>query len=141
MNPQLQSEFCASWNQVVLQAKKLSWSTMRSTDDVNSVISAIRILWKVRQLYIALHQGTDSAPTHFSASTRSGHLILCLSSSYPLCTHPPHHPISIVENGMGFRHRFTCDLVVSARDFDSEREKEGLVFPTSEGFCGRELDG
>ena len=96
-NPQLQNKFCALWNQLVLDSKKLSWGSIFDRSTMDSWISVMRILWKIRHLYIALHQGTDSAPTQFSASTSPYNAILLIPSSYPSCniaTHHTHHPIS-----------------------------------------------
>ena len=88
-NPELQMEFCALWNELVLDSKEGAFSDQRST--------AMPVLRKIRHLCIAPHQGTDSAPTQFSASTRSGHLVLRLASSYPSCNiKVAHHPISTV---------------------------------------------
>jgi Family of unknown function (DUF6535) len=100
-NPRLQSEFCALWNDLVLDLKKLSLRSIILISIVDSQFSAIGVLRKIRHLYIALHQGTDSAPTQFSASTRSYNPILFLPSSYPWCniathcTHT-HYPVSTV---------------------------------------------
>jgi len=87
-----------SWLRSIVDSRLRSIvdSWLRSVD---ARFSAIGVLRKIRHLYIALHQGTDSAPTQFSTSTRSGHLILRLSSSYPSCniaTHRTHHPVSTV---------------------------------------------
>jgi Family of unknown function (DUF6535) len=77
--PGLQHDFCASWNEIALEAR-----------NNNSYISS-RVLRPIRHLYIALHEGTDAAPTAFSASTDDHDLILFDSSSYPLCNIPSHH--------------------------------------------------
>ena len=45
----------------------------------------VEILKEIRHHYIALHQGTDAAPTAFSRSTDSFDRILCNPTSYPLC--------------------------------------------------------
>jgi hypothetical protein len=78
--PELQHDFCSLWNQVVLKAQKgeraMTWSILKQT----------------RDLYIALHQDTDSAPIQFSASTGDRDVILWKLSSYPLCNIPGHHP-------------------------------------------------
>ena len=81
-SPELQHEFCALWNQVVLKAQN-SDSEMASY-----------ILKQTRNVYIALHEGTDSAPILFSASTGDGDDILKQPSSYSLCNIPGHHPDS-----------------------------------------------
>ena len=49
------------------------------------------ILGPIRNMYLALHQGTDSAPTRFSTSTGDQDDILKEPSSYPVCNVPGHH--------------------------------------------------
>jgi len=72
-SPELQHEFCALWNQIVLKAQ----------NDAGSM--ALHILGPIRNAYIALHQGTNTAPTRFSASTSNRDVILREPSSYPVC--------------------------------------------------------
>ena len=84
----LQHDFCTLWNEIVQEAKKQGTN--------NSI--PVNILRQIRHLYIALHQGTDAAPTAFSPSTDSD-FILLKPSSYPLCniaSHRCHRPDSIV---------------------------------------------
>jgi hypothetical protein len=69
--PGLQHDFCTLWNKLVQEENE--WS------------NNIWILCQIRQLYISLHQGTDAAPTAFSASTDHRDPILLQRSSYPLC--------------------------------------------------------
>ena len=57
-SPELQHEFCALWNQMVNEAHP----------DRQGQIAG-DILRRIRKVYIILHQGTDSAPTRFSAAT------------------------------------------------------------------------
>ena len=71
---ELQHEFCTLWNQIVREAQ-----------GSNNRHTANYILRRIRHLFLALHQGTDSAPTHFSASTCNWNVILEVPSSYPLC--------------------------------------------------------
>ncbi|KAN0140489.1 hypothetical protein V8E53_001698 [Lactarius tabidus] len=52
------------------------------------------ILRQIRNVYLALHRGTDSAPTCFSSSTGDYDYILLLPTSYPVCRVPGHHPQS-----------------------------------------------
>ncbi|KAH9055570.1 hypothetical protein EDB87DRAFT_1688000 [Lactarius vividus] len=73
-SPELQHEFCALWNQIVLH--------VQNHDDM---FMASYILMQVRNVYTALHQDTDSAPTQFSDSTPSDDPILDQPSSYPVC--------------------------------------------------------
>ena len=69
--PGLQHDFCILWNKFVQEENE--WS------------DSVWILRQIRQLYISLHQGTDAAPTAFSASTDHRDPILLQRSSYPLC--------------------------------------------------------
>ncbi|KAF8495929.1 hypothetical protein F5888DRAFT_1615230 [Russula emetica] len=55
----------------------------------------LEVLRLTRFLYIGLHQGTDAAPTHFSASTPDFYHILSEPQSYPLCNIQDHRPDSI----------------------------------------------
>jgi hypothetical protein len=73
-SPELQHEFCALWNQIVLKAQKDNDRTM-----------AWYILRPIHHIYIALHHGTDSAPTHFSSSTHKWDKTFKVPSSYPMC--------------------------------------------------------
>jgi len=83
--PELQHDFCDLWNKVVL--------LVTSAEDERVQTISRFILINSRRIYIALHQGTDSAPTTFSMSTDDFDLILYTPSSYPLC------------NISGHRHR------------------------------------
>ena len=80
--PELQHQFCALWNQIV-----------RRVHNKQSTSIAFFNLGRIRNVYLALHQGTDSAPTEFSASTVDDHF-LYQPSSYPVCSEPGHHPDS-----------------------------------------------
>ena len=80
-SPELQHEFCALWNHIVLTAQNdhnqwMAWYT----------------LGPIRNIYLTLHQDTDSYPTHFSASTTNYDRVLLEPSSYPSCNVPDHHP-------------------------------------------------
>jgi hypothetical protein len=77
--PELQHNFCAMWNEVVQEAQS------GNTDD-----NPVWILKKLQDHYIALHRGTDAAPTAFSEDTRWGDDILEQPSSYPLCNLASH---------------------------------------------------
>ena len=78
--PELQHEFCALWNQIA-----------RKVQDDDSWSMAFYILGRIRNVYIALHQDTNSASTGFSASTTDYALIRMQPSSYSLCNVPGHH--------------------------------------------------
>ncbi|KAH9011965.1 hypothetical protein EDB83DRAFT_348331 [Lactarius deliciosus] len=73
-SPELQHDFCSLWNQVVHRAK----------NNDQGMVSLI--LAPIRKIYVYLHQGTDSAPTLFSASTPHWNNILDKPTSYPVCT-------------------------------------------------------
>jgi len=79
--PELQHDFCALWNKVVLEARD------ESVGD-----TLVDILRSIRHTYVALHLGTSAAPTAFSALISDSNPILQNPSSYPLCTIPGHHP-------------------------------------------------
>ena len=79
--PRLQHDLCSVWNEAVHEARNSDRS-----------IVFINILYLIRHLYIALHQGTDAAPTAFSASTDSFNFTLLEPSSFPLCDVASHHP-------------------------------------------------
>jgi hypothetical protein len=73
--PQLQHDFCSLWNEIVREA--------HNTRPYN-------ILKEIRHLYAALHEGTYSPPTAFSASTAHGDDGVWDPSSYPLCNVSSH---------------------------------------------------
>ena len=52
---------------------------------------ALNTVGSIRNVYIDLHQHTNSVPTRFSASTGDDDSILWEPSSYPVCTIPGHH--------------------------------------------------
>jgi hypothetical protein len=81
--PWLQHDFCALWNDIVQEAR--NQGSFRTPCD---------ILHELRHLYLSLHQGTDAAPTAFSASTDDLNHVLFLSSSYPFCNIASHRPPS-----------------------------------------------
>ena len=66
--------FCALWNKIVNKAQVSGDWEMVS-----------EILRRIRNVYFALHQDTDSAPTQFSTSTPDWDDILKEPSSYPVC--------------------------------------------------------
>ncbi|KAH9036005.1 hypothetical protein EDB83DRAFT_1767861 [Lactarius deliciosus] len=71
-SPDLQHEFCALWNQIVLKAQ-----------NDNDRRMATWILGPIRNVYVALHEGTDAAPTQFSASNCDWDPVLYNPTSYP----------------------------------------------------------
>ena len=78
---ELQHDFCALWNQIVRDVQYRDDQPMTNLT-----------LGRIRDVYIALHQDTECAPTQFSYSTEDEDDILCRPSSYPLCNIPSHHP-------------------------------------------------
>jgi hypothetical protein len=83
--PGLQHAFCTLWNEIAQEA--------RSQEPYSPCVS-LRILWRIRNLYISLHQGTPAAPTAFSASTDDSTDVLFRPSSYPFCNVASHRPSS-----------------------------------------------
>ena len=76
--PKLQHEFCALWNQIVLEAQKehnheITWDILRP----------------IRDVHLALHQHTDFPPPQFS-TTDNWDVILKDPSSYPECNFAGH---------------------------------------------------
>jgi hypothetical protein len=86
-SPKLQHDFCGLWNQIV-----------RQVQDSNSHAMASYLLARIRNVYLALHQDTDSAPTLFSSSTKDWDDILWEPSSYPVCKVPGHYADSTTRN-------------------------------------------
>ena len=81
--PELQREFCSLWNEILREA----W---RGGVDC----TAVNILREIRSAYIGLHQGTDAAPTAFSAHTNFYNPVLVQPRSYRFCNFVPHRPLS-----------------------------------------------
>ncbi|KAI0246129.1 hypothetical protein BJV78DRAFT_195755 [Lactifluus subvellereus] len=79
--PGLQHDFCALWNEIILEA--------RDRGILKHILHLIT-LRSLRHAYIALHQGTDAAPSKFSTSTGDDESVLYDISSYPLCTISEH---------------------------------------------------
>ena len=77
-SPDLQHEFCALWNEMA-----------RDAHNGSSKIPEL-ILRSIRNLYITLHQGTNSAPTRFSSTTGDDDFNLWHSTTYPLCNVTDH---------------------------------------------------
>ena len=82
---ELQHEFCALWNQIVREAQ-----------DGDDWEMAYCILRPTCNVYLSLHQDTDSAPTRFSASINSYHNIPRKPSDYPLCKVSDHRSDSTI---------------------------------------------
>ncbi|KAI0306827.1 hypothetical protein B0F90DRAFT_1849226 [Multifurca ochricompacta] len=86
--PELQNRFCTLWNQIVLMTHDQQFSEVERR-------YARGILRVIRTVYISLHDGTDSEPIAFSASTQSLDPVLWDESSilfalsWPIITHLP----------------------------------------------------
>src|SRR5229473_6519385 len=87
--PELQHDLCALWNLYVEE-------TTRQQPDTDTF--PVSILHLARCLYISLHEGTQAAPTHFSASTEAFDHVLFRPDSYPLCQIHDHRPDSTVSD-------------------------------------------
>ncbi|KAH9971825.1 hypothetical protein BGW80DRAFT_1460277 [Lactifluus volemus] len=88
--PELQHDFCALWDEIVLEASK---DSDESHDFMTRRIPYL-VLRPIRHIYIALHQGTNATPVAFDASTDDDDPILERLSSYPSCNIPGHHSAS-----------------------------------------------
>ena len=73
-SPELQHKFCALWNQIVRRAQ-----------NGHKFKIAECILKPIRHVYLRLHHDTNSAPTHFSASTSDSNDNLGDPDMYPVC--------------------------------------------------------
>jgi hypothetical protein len=82
----MQHDFCTLWNEIVQEAK-----------NQGPITTPVGILREIRHHYLALHQGTDVAPTAFSPSTVDHDPILLYPSSYPLCDIASHRADSIAQ--------------------------------------------
>ena len=91
--PRLQHDFCTLWNEIVQEARARGRHRGRHSETVN-ILETVKILRDIRHAYIALHQGTDAAPTAFSASTDYFDSNLKEPSSYPICNLASHRPDS-----------------------------------------------
>ena len=72
-SPELQHEFCALWNEIHREANK-------GTSEIPEYI-----LGPIRNPYITLHRGTNSAPTRFSSTTADDNPHLWDEDAYPMC--------------------------------------------------------
>ena len=77
--PRLQHDFCTLWNELVQEAKKHG-----------DYSPPALVLYSILHHYIALHEGTDAAPTAFSLHPRN-----FLASSHPLCDIASHRPVPV----------------------------------------------
>jgi hypothetical protein len=87
--PGLQHDFCTLWNELVQGANK-----RRARKNQVYRFRCLCVVRWILIVYIALHQGTDAAPTAFSPSTDPSDPILWAPSSYPLCDIASHRPDS-----------------------------------------------
>jgi hypothetical protein len=77
----LQQDFCALWNEVVQEARKLGAGS-----------APVLFLREIRHhVYIALHRGAVASPTSCSVLTIDDDDILSEPLSYPLCDIAAHH--------------------------------------------------
>ena len=90
-SPELQNEFCALWNQIVRKVQN---------DDDRRM--AFHTLGWIRNVYLTLHQNTNSAPTQFSDTTSDQDTILWDPTTYPVCSIAGHHPDSTLHAGDDF---------------------------------------
>ena len=81
--PSLQHDFCALWNEIVLEAQN------------NNALTGtpIFILRNIRSVYVALHSRTDAPPMVSSATTTDDGILDRRPSSYPLCNTASHQAV------------------------------------------------
>jgi Family of unknown function (DUF6535) len=84
---ELQHEFCSLWNQLVL--------TARNSEDSHISMTTLRMLKRIRKVYIALHKGTDAMTTALFTLVNDDDPKLNLVPSYPLCNIESHHTASL----------------------------------------------
>ena len=78
--PELRHNFCALWNEIVLEVQ-----------NNGTYFTPLLILVHTRHIYAALHQVSDSSPTAAPfASIDDSDAILYQPFSYPLCDYPGH---------------------------------------------------
>ena len=78
--PELRHNFCALWNQIVLEVQ-----------NNGTYFTPLLILVHTRHIYAVLHQGSNSSPTAATfASVDDSDAVLYQPSSYPLCDCPGH---------------------------------------------------
>ena len=78
--PELRHNFCALWNEIVLEVQ-----------NNGTYFTPLLILVHTRHIYAALHQGSDSSPiTATFASVDDSDAVLYQPFSYPLCNCPDH---------------------------------------------------
>ena len=93
--PGLQYSFCALWNELVQEAR----NRFGGPDKTH-----VETLHLIRHLYIALHYGTDAAPTGFSGETDDTDSVLDRPFSYPICDIASHRPDSISHPHITYSH-------------------------------------
>ncbi|KAI0284418.1 hypothetical protein BC826DRAFT_158225 [Russula brevipes] len=76
--PELQHDFCALWNEIVLEVQN------------KGAYAHILILIPIRHIYATLHQGTNDTPAVLLAPEDDADSLLYQPFSYPLCSHPHH---------------------------------------------------
>ena len=79
--PELQHEFCNMWNRLVI--------TARDDDDPHTRSTTVRMLKRIRHIYVTLHEGIDSTGSILSKS-RDDDPALNQASLYPLCNTHSH---------------------------------------------------
>ena len=77
--PELRQNFCALWNEIVLEVQ-----------NNGTYFTPLLILVHTRHIYAALHQGSNSSPTASFATIDDSDAILYQPFSYPLCNCPGH---------------------------------------------------
>ena len=118
-SPELQRDFCALWNEIVLK--------VRNEGPINI---PVRILREVRHAYIALHQGIEAALTEaltmLSTSTHDFDIVLVEPRSYLLCNIPSHQRRSTTDTPA------TSSLIIPS-PMDSDHTPDGSGTASQQG--------
>lgn len=120
--PELQHEFCAMWNEIVLGAQTRSGP---------SRLSYVLILFGIRQIYIALHQGTDAPPTAFTAFTFARDDFFGQVPSFPLCTIQGHRHLDSVPHSTDGETTTSTDGETTPTDDETTPSTDGETTPSS----------
>jgi Family of unknown function (DUF6535) len=80
--PELQRGFCDLWNRLV--------GTAWNDNDSHTRLTTVQMLKRIRNVYIALHEGIDASAAALSNYTDDDDPIINQASSYPMCNTHSH---------------------------------------------------
>ena len=122
---ELQHDFCALWNQIVDEAQNRGrWNL------------AHYVLRPIRNIYLTLHQDTDSAPTRFPVPIgENEYYVLREPSSYPMCKVPDHRSHIRDDDVLTTLARSLPALVPSIASPDPSSSLTDAPLPVDETFA------